>query len=144
MRRNQYDEAAQDSEDEQRCRLMGDLQTAVAMEDLFAVLREAHIGTGHGKTLAMYKKLQARHFNISREMCEVFKNECATCKITQSQGKKVRAGHKPIVTAGFGTRGQVDLIDMQSSEYDGMKWLLTYVDHGTKLGCSEPLPNKEV
>ncbi len=58
--------------------------------------------------------------------------------------KKCKAGHRPILTSGFGGRGQVDLVDLQSSEYEGMKWLLSYVDHGTKYAATCALPNKQV
>ncbi len=58
--------------------------------------------------------------------------------------KKTKAGYRPILTLGFGSRGQVDLVDLQSSEYEGMKWLLSYVDHGTKYAATCALPNKQV
>jgi hypothetical protein len=58
--------------------------------------------------------------------------------------KKARAGYIPITTVGFGNRGQVYLIDMQSFEFQGMKWLLNYRDHGTNFAAATPLPTKKV
>eukprot|EP00873_Tetraselmis_striata_P011582 jgi/Tetstr1/431846/TSEL_021337.t2 len=59
--------------------------------------------------------------------------------------KKAKAGSRPILSHGkYGVRGQVDLIDYQSSEYAGYRFLLTYVDHGLKLGFTFPLPSKQV
>ena len=46
------------------------------------------------------------------------------------QCRKVPAGHTPIVTTGFGSRGQLDLIDFQSMPDGQFKWLATYRDHG--------------
>eukprot|EP00873_Tetraselmis_striata_P015366 jgi/Tetstr1/435630/TSEL_024531.t1 len=43
----------------------------------------------------------------------------------------------------FGARGQIDLIDYQSSEYKGYRFLLTYIDHGIKFCFCTPIPNKE-
>ena len=83
-------------------------------------------------------------FDISREICIKFVNDCATCFKMRNNSKKLRSGHRPILTIGFGSRGQVDLIDLQSSDFDGMKWLLTYCDHGTKFAATTPLPNKHV
>ena len=37
-----------------------------------------------------------------------------------------------IVTAGFGTLGQVDLIDFQSMPDHGCNFLLNYIDHRKK------------
>eukprot|EP00873_Tetraselmis_striata_P039979 jgi/Tetstr1/460243/TSEL_000478.t2 len=63
----------------------------------------------------------------------------------RAQPKKAKAGSRPILSHGkYGVRGQVDLIDYQSSEYAGYRFLLTYVDHGLKLGFTFPLPNKQV
>ena len=52
-------------------------------------------------------------------------------------------GHTPIETMGFGERGQVDMIDMQHYPNDIFKWVLTYVDHGTKFCWATPTPNKK-
>jgi hypothetical protein len=117
---------------------------AAATEDLFSILREAHVATGHGKELATFKHVSRRYFNVSRQMCLFFANDCSTCLKMRCHSQKQRAGHKPILTVGFGSRGQVDLVDLQSSEFGGMKWLLTYCDHGTKYAATAPLPNKQV
>ena len=98
---------------------------AAAKEDVFSILREAHLATGHGKELVMYKNISRCYFNISRVICGIFCNECATCLYTRNNLKETKAGHRPILTSGFGACGQVDLVDFQSNEYEGMKWLLT-------------------
>jgi hypothetical protein len=48
------------------------------------------------------------------------------------------------VTRGFGTRGQVDLVDLQSlSEFNhGFRYLLTYQDHGIKFYDNRALKSK--
>eukprot|EP00873_Tetraselmis_striata_P009306 jgi/Tetstr1/429570/TSEL_019470.t1 len=43
----------------------------------------------------------------------------------------------------FGARGQIDLVDCQSSEYKGYRFLLTHIDHGIKFCFCTPMPNKE-
>ncbi len=121
-----------------------EMAQAVPLEDLFNVLREGHVATGHGKEVVLYRHVTRRYFNITREMCAMFANDCATCVKLKNYAKKPRVGHKPIIAVGFRSREQVDLIDMQSSDYDGMEWLLTYCDHGTKFAATVPLPNKQV
>ena len=51
-------------------------------------------------------------------------------------------GHKPILTHGFGSRGQVDLIDFQSYPDGTFKLLLNYQDHGIKFHGSRVLTSK--
>ena len=77
-------------------------------------------------------------------MCSLHRAECATCIKMRNNIKKGRAGHRPIIIVCFGSREQVDLVDMQSAEYEGMKWLLTYCDHGTKYAATCHVPNKQV
>jgi hypothetical protein len=48
-------------------------------------------------------------------------------------------GIKPIITHGFGTQGQVDLIDLQSMPDGNFHFLLNYIDHGVKFLFSIPL-----
>jgi hypothetical protein len=51
-------------------------------------------------------------------------------------------GIKPIITHGFGTRGQVSLIDFQSMPDGDFCLLLNYIDHGVKFFFSIPLNHK--
>jgi hypothetical protein len=97
------------------------LISTATQEDLFGILREGHVANGHGKEFVLYKRLSRRYFNISREMCMKCVNDCVTCIKMKASVKKARAGHRPIFTVGFGSRGQVDLVDLQSSEYKEMK-----------------------
>ena len=48
----------------------------------------------------------------------------------------------PWLHAGFGSRGQVDLIDFQSCPDNEFKYLLNYQDHGIKLYDCRPLKDK--
>ena len=64
--------------------------------------------------------------------------------INRQHRPPAREGHKPILSRGFGVRGQVDLIDLQSSADGKYKWLLVYVDHGIKLCDVRPLTSKRV
>jgi hypothetical protein len=52
------------------------------------------------------------------------------------------AGIKPIITHGFGTRGQVDLLDFQSMPNGDFHFLLNYIDHGVKFLFSIPQTHK--
>lgn len=84
-----------------------------------------------------------RYCNIPRRVVKLFCETCVTC--AKHRTTKAKAGHRPILSKGmFGARGQIDLIDYQSSEYKGYRFLLTYIDHGIKFCFCTPIPNKEV
>lgn len=56
--------------------------------------------------------------------------------------KKPPAGHRPILTHGFGARGQIDCIDFQSMPDGEFRYLLNYQDHGIKFVFSVPMTSK--
>ena len=62
--------------------------------------------------------------------------------VASAKCKKPKAGFRPIVTNGFGVRGQVDLIDFQSMPDGNFNFLLNYVDHGIKFCVVKPLHRK--
>ena len=71
---------------------------------------------------------------------------CATCPvcIRQKPRKKPTAGHTPIITAGFGARCQLDLIDMQSMPDGPFNYILGYHDNGIKAPLLFALATKEI
>jgi hypothetical protein len=89
-----------------------------------------------GKTLS--KCIADWHGNIPQAVCKMFTDCCPTC-IAMLGRKKPVAGIKNIVTHRFGVRGQVNLIDFQSMADGVFKFLLDYIDHGTKKLNSIPL-----
>ena len=54
-----------------------------------------------------------------------------------------KAGHQLIITLGFGSHGQLDLIDMQSMPDGVFQWIMNYTDHGIKLTHLFSLSSKE-
>lgn len=49
---------------------------------------------------------------------------------------------RPIISNSFNNRGQVDLIDLQSTPDREYKWILHYQDHTTKFSFLRPLTSK--
>ena len=72
---------------------------------------------------------------------KIFTDTCPRC-IEKMERKKPTAGHQPILTRGFGTRGQVDLIDFQSMPDGDFNFLMNYQDHGVKLLLSKAIVRK--
>ena len=99
----------------------------VSIEDTFDIVRKTHVATGHGGRDKMIKELQVKYANIQRETLEIFKSLCQQC-----QEKK-----KP--SSEFSSRGQVDLIDMESMLCRNYKWIMVYQDHLTNFCVLRPL-----
>ncbi|CAL4133115.1 unnamed protein product [Meganyctiphanes norvegica] len=49
---------------------------------------------------------------------------------------------RPILSEDFNTRRQVDLIDYQTNEANGYKYIMVYQDHLTKFCVLRPLTSK--
>lgn len=49
---------------------------------------------------------------------------------------------RPILSKEFASRGQVDLVDMQSMPSNGHKWIMVYQDHLTKFCVLRPIKSK--
>ena len=118
----------------------------VCIEDIFKVIDNAHISSGHGgqkRTLYEIKHNQ-KVANITASQVNLFITLCLTCKKKQLKNNR----HKdkvirPILSSKFNERGQVDLIDMSSLPTRGYKYILVYQDHLTKFVILNPLKSKK-
>ena len=65
----------------------------------------------HNKDVALWKSVQEKHGNsIPRAAVLLFVKSCPVCIGQVQMKKKSVAGFQPIVTKGFGRRGQVKRI----------------------------------
>ena len=85
----------------------------VPMEELFDKIHEAHIEKSHPGRDIMQKYLLTKYVNVTTEHIKIYRSFCEKCGLKKS---KARRGvvDKPILTQNVMSRGQVDLIDMQS------------------------------
>ena len=75
---------------------------------------------------------------IGHIFCKIFTDLCHICIQRQLRNSPI-TGLQPIVSHGFGTRGQLDLIDFQSMPDGSFCFLLNYIDHGVKFLFSIPI-----
>ena len=97
------------------------------LERVFSDLLFGH-GPDHSKGKTMYTRVSDIVSNILRESCKHF-TDTFPCFIERQQRTRPTAGLCPIITSGFNTRGQVDLIDFQSMPDGDFCFLLNYIDH---------------
>ena len=115
----------------------------VSIEETFDVIKSAHISTGHGGRDRMLKELQKKYANIPTKAVELFKSLCQECQKKRKRPMTKGVVVRPILTKEFSSRGQVDLIDMQSMPSgSNKKWILVYQDHLTKFCILRALTSK--
>jgi len=109
---------------------------------VFEDLHKIHIAGGHCKAKTFAARIQSAHGkSVPRWVSEVFVMFCPTC-VRRVPRKPSSAGHKPILTKGLGSRGQVDLVDFQSCADGSFKFLLNYQDHGAFRRAAVPCPGR--
>jgi transposase InsO family protein len=91
----------------------------------------------------MLKELQKKYANIPTKAVELFKSLCQECQKKRKRPMTKGVVVRPILTKEFSSRGQVDLIDMQSMPSgSNKKWILVYQDHLTKFCILRALTSK--
>ena len=111
-------------------------------EEYFEILLEIHRSTGHGGRDRMLFALKNR-FYITVHAINIFLNLCKICNTKKTQ-KHPNLVVRPLTSDDFNSRGQVDLIDFQSTPFQDYKWVMAYQDHLTKYCHLRPLKSKEV
>ncbi|XP_014487986.1 PREDICTED: KRAB-A domain-containing protein 2-like [Dinoponera quadriceps] len=112
----------------------------VPTENFYHILRKTHQSTDHGGRDKMLYSLKSKYLIPTSVVLEFLK----LCTVCQSKKKIPRKGIVvcPIVSSDFNHRGQVDLVDLQSTLDRNYKWLLHYQDHATKFSFLRPLTSK--
>ncbi|XP_047488152.1 uncharacterized protein LOC125038654 [Penaeus chinensis] len=114
----------------------------VTIEDTYDIIKRAHITTGHGGRDKMKCNLGAKYANITKEALELFKSYCITCQKKRKQNKSAGVVVKPLLSSELNSRGQVDLVDMQSLPQAQFKWIMVYQCHLTKFVILRALASK--
>lgn len=111
-------------------------------DELFEILHNAHVEiVGHAAVHKTYKCVCRKISNIPRAICELYVQTCPVCALNKRTLARPE-DFKPILTAGFGRRGQCDLIDMQAYADEEYKWILHYQDHALKFSVLRALVAK--
>uniref|UniRef100_A0A914PTR6 Integrase catalytic domain-containing protein n=1 Tax=Panagrolaimus davidi TaxID=227884 RepID=A0A914PTR6_9BILA len=111
-------------------------------EELFDLFYRIHKKKGHGGIGVMYKaKALKKYEGITKELIGIFVQCCQSCELKKNKVKK-GITVKPIISADFNKRCQMDLIDLQSKPDDDYRFILNYQDHFTKYCLLRPLKCK--
>lgn len=136
----------------QSCRLLYSTSTdtsaelrVLAKEEMFDVFQQVHCEGGKhlGRDRLMIE-LKKRYCGFSKEIVQAFVKYCQECQLKKSKKSLKSIVVKPIQSADFASRGQVDLIDLQNTDDVNRPYsfLLVYQDHHTKFVVLRPLTSK--
>lgn len=110
-------------------------------EDIFDIIEAAHVAVGHGGRDRLKAETSRKYANITIDMINIFISMCEVCQRKKSKKKRGLVS-KPIIHSEMNSRCQVDLIDMQSQQDNGFKFIMVYQDHLTKFVLLRSLQSK--
>lgn len=114
----------------------------ITNEELYNKIEEIHFAQGHGGINKMMAHIKKTYANITAEAVKIFISLCEECQCRRNKPTRANLVVKPIRSSDLNSRGQVDLIDMQSQPDGNFKWILNYQDHFTKFVHLRPLQRK--
>ena len=113
-----------------------------ALEGIFDILEQYHYVEGKHTGIRNLHKNVSREFDyISRSVVDAFISLCPTCNLKTTQ--TIIPPLKPIISSGFWSRLQIDLIDLRKLPDGDFKYIGHTVDHFTKYHILFPLKTKE-
>ncbi|CAF4079766.1 unnamed protein product, partial [Adineta steineri] len=113
------------------------------INELYDIIRIAHSNIGHRGIKNTLKEIKKKCVNVTEKQVKLFISECNECKIKRAKPRNSsKLVIRSIISNDFNSRGQVDVIDMQSSPDGEFKFILNYQDHFTKFSILRPLKSK--
>ena len=80
--------------------------------------------------------------NITRDALKLFKSYCSVCQEKTKRPVATGVVVRPILSHDFNSKGQVDLVDMQSKACGSYIWIMVYQCHMTKFVIIRPITTK--
>ena len=114
----------------------------VSFEDLFDKLHWSWEQTGFAGWKPIHHNLREQGIYISVGLVRLFLEHSPSHQARISKKSQKSLVTNPILSTSFGSREQVDLIDMRTVPDIGFKWILNYQDHFTKWVVLKPLKQK--
>jgi hypothetical protein len=119
----------------------------VCKEEVFDCIHDWHKFSSHLGEERSWRATKGKYYNISQELIKHYCKTCLACNKKNQTPKATKGSRKPIRSAYFRDRFQVDLIDMRKLRKRDpfgvlMRWILTLKDHSTGLVYLTALPRK--
>ena len=118
-----------------------DIKYFVSIEEIYDIIKKARLALNHAGRDKMEKEINRKYANITLNCINLYKSLCEECQLRRKHSSK-GVVVKPIVSKDFNSRGQVDLVDMQSMPDGNYRFIMNYQDHLTKFCIIEVLSSK--
>ena len=118
-----------------------DIKYFVLIEETYDIIKKAHLALNHAGRDKMQKEINRKYANITLNCINFYKSVCEECQLKRKNPSK-GVVVKSIVSKDFNSRGQVDLVDMQSMPDGNYRFIMNYQDHLTKFCIIEALSSK--
>eukprot|EP00731_Ephydatia_muelleri_P013704 Em0007g1014a len=121
--------------------IFGHYHVVAMVEKFYDILERIHsLESGHVGYKKSLAEVQKTYDCLPREAVQYFCNTCSICQLKQPQNST--APLRPIVSSGFLTRCQIDLIDMRHMPDGSYHYIAHYMDHWSKFHILWPLMKK--
>lgn len=126
---------------------VGKDRIVISRENLFQVIDECHRGNGHMGQERTWKYCKQKYYNVTERSVRLYSETCLVCIKKNPVTKNLKSCIKPIQSWKFRDRFQVDIIDFRKLRKRDpfgvlMRWVLTIMDHATRLTYLCALPRK--
>jgi len=118
-----------------------DDRRVVTIETYYSVLLDSHLNTGHDGHDKMRFELNQHYCWLPSTVIDIFLECCSSCCVRKSVKKAIVP--TAIISVGFLTRLQIDLIDFRSRPDNQYKWILHCQCHYSKFSWEFALESKE-
>jgi hypothetical protein len=112
----------------------------VVIESYFIVLKNTHENTGHGARDKMRYEINQHYYWLPSQVIDLFLQCCSSCQVRKYIKTPVSTA---IVSVGFLTRLQIDLIDLRTRPDKEFQWILHCRDRYSKFSWGYSLKSKE-
>ena len=109
-------------------------------DGLFEIIKRCHERVGHSGREKTWREVHSNYSWVRYDAISLFLQTCTQCSLRKPL--KNRPCGKPIISLGFLTRCQVDLIGMSSRPDQDFKWIFHMRDHFSKFSLAYPLVSK--
>ncbi|CAF3869188.1 unnamed protein product [Rotaria sp. Silwood1] len=110
--------------------LLKDGRRVVVIESYYTILKNIHEKTGHGGRDKMRYEFNQHYYWLPSQMIDCFLQCCISCQVRKSIKNPVVS--TAIISIGFMTRLQMDLIDLRTRPDKDFQWILHCRDHYSK------------
>ncbi|CAM4830056.1 unnamed protein product [Rotaria magnacalcarata] len=113
----------------------------VTYENMYMKIQECHERVAHQGRDQTWLHVKGRYSWIPIYCVKLFISQCNVCLNKKNFLEPITV--KPVVSIGYLTRLQIELIDMRNIQDGEYKWILHTMDHFTKFSWAYPLKSKE-